>query len=130
MAAALLHYGMMNFKSCRAWPEKRLFSALREHIGEGVGGDYASKLKMLTDDDFVILDDLGSSKSTEWRVDIIFDFVDQRFSNGKPTYISTNLSPQEIKEVYGPRTHSRLFAARNTILYLPDAPDLRQETLD
>jgi len=79
-------------------------------------GDYIDSLKYAVDDDYVILDDLGSTGVTEWRKEIILEFIDMRYESQKPTLITSNLSTNEIFEAYGKRAYSRLFCDETTLL--------------
>lgn len=102
---------------------------MRSHIDSGGGGDYLDKLHYLCDDDFVILDDLGSSGVNDWRREVLFEFVDYRYVLKKPTVITSNLKPQEIYESFGGRFHSRLFSKENLVISIDSGADLRQEGL-
>ena len=84
----------------------------------------------------IFLDDVGSSinpkhftkKDLEWRREIFFSFLDQRYNCMKPTIITSNFSKEEFEEVYSERICSRLFASENTIIYVPqgEMPDKRK----
>lgn len=88
-------------------------------------GSYLEKMRYLTDDDFLILDDIGSSGINDWRKEVLFDFLDSRYETGLPTFLTSNLKRKEIREGFGERFESRLFASENTIYEL-NGPDWRQ----
>lgn len=75
---------------------------------------------------FLILDDLGASRNTEWQKEVILDIIDRRYDNMLPTIITTNFNFREIKEIFGSRVSSRLEASENFILEKWDR-DLRLE---
>jgi DNA replication protein DnaC len=52
----------------------------------------------------LVLDDLGTSKSTEWAEERLFRLVDERYRDGRPLVVTTN---QELLELQ-PRVVSRL----------------------
>ena len=79
----------------------------------------------MIDDEFVIYDDLSSTGVTEWRKEIVFEMIDYRYSSMKPTIITTNLTPAEIKQTYHERVLSRMFAKENTIIII-DGKDNRK----
>lgn len=106
----------------RYWNERQLLTRVRE--GMDMQGDYLGRMKFLIDDHFLILDDLGSSGINEWRNNTLFEVLDQRYSSGLPTLITSNLGKDEIYSQIGPRFHSRLFAKENTILEM-NGVDLR-----
>ena len=62
--------------------------------------------------DYLILDDLGSNKVTDWRIETMLDLIDYRWSEIKPTFITSNVLKEELKEVLGQRIASRLFSGR------------------
>ena len=84
---------------------------------------------MLADDDLIIIDDLGSTGVTDWRKEVIFEFIDFRYSIKKPTILTSNLSLDEIGRDYGWRVKSRLEAKENIVVDMFECPDLRQEGL-
>lgn len=45
----------------------------------------------------VVIDDLGSERSTEYTMEKIYSLIDTRYRSGKPIIITTNLTPCEIK---------------------------------
>lgn len=121
--AALMEWAFTCFKSFRKYRELDLLSKLRESISRG-DGDYSRTLETMIDDDLVILDDVGSGinpskityKDLEWRREILFDFLDNRYNSMKPTIITSNFTKQEFDEVYSDRISSRLFASENKFI--------------
>jgi DNA replication protein DnaC len=117
--AAILSYMYNKFRYLRAYSERDLFRRIRNNISEG-SGDYLQLLHNLIDDDFIIIDDLGSSGHNQWREEIILELLDYRYSLKKPTLITSNLSKKEFYDIYKSRIASRLFAAENLILETPN----------
>ena len=122
--SCLIPWALQNFNSFRYFDEKTLHQRLRDCIHSG-SGEYSIELSLLTDDDLIILDDVASEKVNEWREDVFFNFLDERYKSMKPTIITSNLSRKKFQETYHPRIVSRLFATENTIIELPDAVDQR-----
>lgn len=93
---------------------------------DSLNGDYLEVLKYLIDDDFLIIDDVGSStKHTEWREEILFAILDSRYNSMKPTVITSNFSQQQFIDKYHRRIHSRLFSTENTIIEIENGVDYR-----
>ena len=56
----------------------------------------------------LILDDLGAHNFTEWTQNKIFSLINYRMNHGLPCVIATNLSINQMNEVIGERTVSRI----------------------
>jgi DNA replication protein DnaC len=128
--AALTEWAIDNFGSnWRYWKENDLLKKLRDSM-DSIRGDYLDVLRYMIDDDFLILDDVGSStKHTDWREEVLFEILDYRYNNMKPTLITSNFTSEDFKKYYHFRVHSRLFANDNTIIEIPNGVDFRLEEL-
>lgn len=47
--------------------------------------------------DLVIIDDLGTERQSEYALETVYYFLDERYKSGKPTIITTNLSKNDIE---------------------------------
>jgi DNA replication protein DnaC len=101
--------------------------ALLERVKAGFAQewDWRVQLKYITDHYFFLLDDMGSTRDTEFQKDILTEFIFSRYESGLPTVISTNYNEAQIKQILGERIHSRLFAKENTVIDMFGYPDLR-----
>lgn len=70
-------------------------------------GDY--QYDLLFESDLLIIDDLGTEVSNTFTNAEIFNIVNTRIISGKKTIISTNLTPNEISQIYTDRIFSRIF---------------------
>jgi len=127
ICAAIASSALRLFNSPRYWKEEFLFDHLHNAIERY--RDYIESLRLAFDDDFCILDDIGSGKINEWRKEVIFNAVDIRFNSTLPFVVTSNLDRQEISREYGERTADRLFSKENTIISLFGMPSLRQEEI-
>lgn len=101
------------------------------------GGDYSKEIELLCDDEFIILDDVGSGidysksdhKNFEWRAEVFFTFLDYRYRTMKPTIITSNFTKDVFLKIYSPRVESRLFASENTIIEITNIEDKRKKGL-
>jgi len=78
-------------------------------------------IKPLRDCDLLILDDLGAERTTSWTMAKLHNLIDYRYSNYKPTIITTNLLSGELSSVLDTRTVDRILDVhkeRFTILNL------------
>lgn len=110
--------------SYRYWNESELLKRVRSSMDE-FKGDYLDALKYLIDDEIVMVDDVGSTGLNEWRKEVIFDMIDERYNSMLPTIITTNFSSREIKENFHQRVYSRLFGIENIVIEIHDGNDER-----
>lgn len=95
----------------------------REQFGKGTYED----IRMYYEADLLIVDDLGAEMSTQFTVSCIYNVINMRINNGKPTVISTNLSQKELRERYADRITSRLFGEYKPLLF--SGVDIRRQKL-
>lgn len=126
LCAALVDWALRNFKAFRYHNERQLFTKIRDSM-EQTKSDYLEVLKYLIDDEFLMLDDIGSSGFTDWRKDVFFEAIDLRYNSMKPTLITSNLSKEDFIKAYHPRLSSRLFAAENMVIELDTLQDFRKQ---
>ena len=74
--------------------------------------------------DLLILDDLGTELMSKNTPSIIYNIINTRLVNKKPTIISTNLSARELEKNYDRRIISRLFGEYRVMLF--EGKDLRR----
>lgn len=78
------------------------------------------------DDDFLMLDDIGSMQITEWKKDVLLQVIDERYESLKPTVFTSNLTREELTKLLGIRTASRLFSGDSVLIEMHDAEDKRK----
>ena len=62
---------------------RSFFNYLKKRFSEG--RDDVLPRERLSSCEWLILDDLGASRNTEWQQEIILDIIDERYNNMKPT---------------------------------------------
>ncbi|MBT9131507.1 MAG: DNA replication protein DnaC [candidate division WS2 bacterium] len=67
--------------------------------------------KLLFDSDLLIIDDLGTELTNTFTNTELFNIINTRLINNNKMIISTNLSPNEIPDIYSSRLSSRVFGA-------------------
>lgn len=70
--------------------------------------DSQNILELCLNSKILFLDDLGAENATQFAQEIIFNILDTRCSKSLQTFISSNLTMQEIKEKYSERIQSRI----------------------
>ncbi len=83
-------------------------------------------LSPLLECDLLIIDDLGTEPIYKnMSVNNLYTIINQRQLKNMSTIISTNLTPQMIRDQYGDRLFSRIFDKHNTMPIKFDGQDLR-----
>ncbi len=75
--------------------------------------------------DLLIIDDLGAEMVTSFSKSCIYNIINTRQQKKLPTVISTNLSLEEIGNVYTPRVSSRIIGGYTLLQFL--GTDIRQQ---
>ena len=60
--------------------------------------------------DFLVLDDLGSERPTEWVRERLFVVINHRYREQLPTLFTSNVGPKDLAAQLGERTASRIIA--------------------
>ena len=105
---------------------------------ESLPYDEENTIRLLTDVDYLVLDDLGTeskmsqriSDSNDWIQRVLFKILDKR----NTTIITTNLTESEIRKIYNDKLVSRIFKNSNNKIFLAsnsisDKRKLRQPSL-
>jgi DNA replication protein DnaC len=61
-----------------------------------------------TDRDFMVMDDLGIEKTTEWAMQILYIIIDRRYREDRRTVFTSNLTLDEIADKLDDRIASRI----------------------
>lgn len=97
---------------------------LRKLEGEHFGRAEGDSENQLIDCDLLILDDLGMEFDSAFTRACLYNILNARLLEGKPTIISTNLSHTAIGERYGEQIASRITGGFEPLLCVGD--DVRQ----
>lgn len=89
------------------------FSPINEESEEEI-------VKKFSDYEVLVLDDLGSEKTSEFSITTLFLILDRRDRYFKRTIITSNLSLKEIEESLGARISSRLAGMNPLQINMPD----------
>ena len=101
-----------------------LFGELeREHFSRQNPNERTFERELL-ETDLLIIDDLGVEFSTQFTVSCVYNIINSRILSGKPTIISTNLTPGELEDKYTQRITSRIIGSYISIKFI--GRDIRQ----
>ncbi len=84
--------------------QKLLHRIEKEHFGRAQGNSEDT----LCSCDLLILDDVGTEFSSPFYVSALYNIINSRMLDGKPTIISTNLNQKELTDRYGEAIASRI----------------------
>lgn len=89
-------------------------------------GNDTYTLDLLCDADLLILDDLGMEFATSFTHSVLYTIINTRICKNLPTVISTNLSPDELRDKYHESIVSRIVGTFETLEFL--GKDVRQSS--
>lgn len=78
---------------------------------------YAADIENVTGCDLLVLDDLGAEFTTQFSASALYNIVNSRLVESRPTIISTNLEPAEIEAKYSQRMLSRLMGSYRALKF-------------
>lgn len=84
--------------------QKLLHRLEKEHFGRAEGDSEDVLLQC----DLLILDDVGTEFSSSFYTSALYNIINGRMLEGKPTIISTNLNQKELTDRYGEAIASRI----------------------
>ena len=97
---------------------KRSYDATDESYGtEG------QILDELIDVPFLVIDDFGVQRNTEWESEMLYNLIDARYEHEHVTLITSNVNISEFSGVAHGRIHSRI--KEMCSIYKVDLPDFR-----
>ncbi len=78
--------------------------------------DAKERISDMGDIPFLVIDDLGQERQTEWSRELVFTLISKRYNNVLPTIITMNLDAQQVADRYGDSVASRLFGNGSIVL--------------
>lgn len=113
---------------CRARfaPMVKILSELRGTFGKQEQGEqsFSKVLEEYRDAYLLCIDDVGVEKLTPFVAEQFYSIINERTWRGLPTFMTTNLSTDELREHLTPRVFSRLLPKVDIVAVL--SPDLRE----
>jgi len=99
--------------------ENRFISQLKKTMSDN-GGCVEDLIQDRCDSNpLFIYDDFASSmQMTDWKHEMLYAFIEHRYTKGLATIITSNLSVKGFKETFHPRLVSRVFDCRNIVVEL------------
>jgi DNA replication protein DnaC len=91
--------------------------AVKFSYSDAAKEQYAAELENATGCDLLVLDDLGAEFVTQFSSAALYNIVNTRMAENRPTIISTNLEPQELEQKYSQRMSSRLLGGCHALRF-------------
>jgi DNA replication protein DnaC len=95
-----------------------LLERLRRSYNPNVPESYEEVMKVYYESAYLLLDDIGLEKPTDWVIEKITAMVDDRYRNGRRLAVATNKSKTEIASTMGARLASRLWDSHSKVVKL------------
>lgn len=86
----------------------RAIRRVKETWGRGSAETESAAIETFTDPDLLILDEIGVQFGSDTEKMILFEILNTRYENRKPTILLSNLPPEGIKSYLGERSWDRL----------------------
>ena len=91
---------------------EQLFSLLSENAFRSYGEAYDdTAARLIRECDLLIIDDLGTERVNSFSIAKLFNIINERLNLQKSTLISTNLTPDRLRDLYTERISSRLISS-------------------
>jgi len=81
---------------------------IRQTFKKGSEGSEQSIISKYADVDYLLLDDVGVEKPSEWALQTIYLIIDRRYREMKSTFFSSNFSLSQLAKRLGDRITSRI----------------------
>lgn len=107
------------------------FAAARDALARdtGRGGSYSmtAKVQEIVQHHYIILDDLGAHRASDWAIEMLYLILDHREAEGAGgLLITSNLSIAEAAKTFGDRIVSRMTAGHGARVMELTGKDLRR----
>ena len=88
---------------------RKFFQTLRHTFDENspTRGQAIPILETLSTIPFLVIDDLGVQRDTDWEVEMLYNLVDARYTEQLLTFVTTNKNIDDLKGLAGGRIYSR-----------------------
>lgn len=89
----------------------------RDHFHSEYGERYEDRSRGYMESELLIIDDLGTEVTNRFTQSCLYQIINTRINQGRPTIISTNLEQRELRDRYDDRVTSRLFGEYLPLLF-------------
>lgn len=86
----------------------RLLRSIKDTYSKQSAITESQAIAVFTKCDLLIVDEVGVQRGSEYEKDMLFDVINERYENLRPTIILSNLTTEEIRVYLGDRVYDRL----------------------
>jgi DNA replication protein DnaC len=86
----------------------RLLRSIKDTYSKRSEVTESQAIAVFTTCDLLIVDEVGVQRGSEYEKDMLFDVINERYENLRPTIILSNLTTEEIRAYLGDRVFDRL----------------------
>lgn len=86
----------------------RLLRSIKDTYSKHSAITESQAIAVFTDCDLLIVDEVGVQRGSDYEKDMLFDVINERYENTKPTIILSNLTIAGVREYLGDRVYDRL----------------------
>lgn len=108
MAIGIIRHRVFKLESCLFVKTPELLARIRENYNKSSDEQERDVVEAVKTAAFLVLDDLGSERSTDWVAEQLFRVVDYRHDHVLPTVFTSNLSLPELADHLDARTANRI----------------------
>lgn len=103
---------------------------IKGSYGDKAGYTEAQAFASLVEPDLLILDEVGATKPSEYELATLFNVINGRYEDQRPTIVISNLDAARLGEVLGERSVDRLREGRGIgLVFSGESHRLRKEAI-
>ncbi|HAA74327.1 TPA: hypothetical protein DCE37_04310 [Candidatus Latescibacteria bacterium] len=105
----------------------QFFQRIRDTFNEDSAqrGQGTTILESLSNVPYLVLDDFGVQRNTDWELETLYNLIDARYAKGRVTILTSNNSVHDLKDLASGRLYSR-FVEMCNLVHL-NAEDYREK---
>ena len=108
LAIGVAHQVLKNGRAAIFLTVQRAIRRIKDTWNRGSSETESQTVRALTYPDLLILDEVGIQHGSETERHLLFDVLNERYENNKPTIYLSNLTIEEVKPFLGERVFSRM----------------------
>lgn len=91
------------------------FSEIRQNYQVGLGLTESATIKLYVKPEFLVIDEIGFRNSNDFIRNILFQIIDGRYEQKRPTLLISNLNIKDLTDYVGDRVMDRIFERHGSL---------------